>query len=71
MLGPRNFSWISPGGSYLLNDGPLIKFKICNYEAHAIGWGDLGLKLDDRSLRYEVLSEDEWKAKLNEFLEQS
>jgi hypothetical protein len=52
-----------------LNDGPLIKFKICNHEAHAIGWGDLGLKLDDRSLRYEVLSENEWEAKLNEFLE--
>jgi type III restriction enzyme len=44
-------------------------FKICNHEAHAIGWGELGLKLDDRSLRYEVLSEGEWEAKLNEFLE--
>jgi type III restriction enzyme len=45
-------------------------FKICKQEAHAIGWGDLGLKLDDRALRYEVLSEEEWESKLNEILEE-
>jgi len=29
---------------------------------------ELGLKMKDKDLRFEVLSEDEWEAKLNEIL---
>jgi type III restriction enzyme len=43
-------------------------FNICTKEAKSISWGELGLKLKDNALKFEVLAEDEWEAKLNELL---
>jgi hypothetical protein len=31
------------------------------------GWGELGFKLE-RKLKFEVLAEDEWQARLNEMI---
>ncbi len=42
-------------------------FSICADQAKKIKWGELGFKLD-RKLRFEVLAEDEWQARLNEML---
>jgi len=38
-------------------------------EAKARSWNELGLKMKDKVLRFEVLAEDEWEAKLNEMLQ--
>jgi hypothetical protein len=43
-------------------------FNICTRQAKSRNWNDLGLKMKDKVLRFEVLSEDEWEAKLNEIL---
>lgn len=43
-------------------------FDICTRQAKSQNWTDLGLKMKDKVLRFEVLSEDEWEAKLNEML---
>ena len=32
-------------------------------------WTELGLIMKDKVLRFEVLAEDEWQAKLNEMLQ--
>ena len=46
-------------------------FEICTKEAETISWGELGLKSKDRALKFEVLAEDEWEAKLNDILSSS
>ena len=46
-------------------------FDVCTKEAESISWGELGLKLKDRTLKFEVLAEDEWEAKLNDMLSDS
>ena len=43
-------------------------FNICTREARSRNWGELGREMKDKVLRFEVLSEDEWEAKLNEIL---
>ncbi len=43
-------------------------FNICTREARSRTWGELGREMKDKVLRFEVLSEDEWEAKLNEVL---
>jgi type III restriction enzyme len=43
-------------------------FNICTREAKSRNWSDLGLGMKDKVLRFEVLSEGEWEAKLNEIL---
>jgi len=43
-------------------------FDICAHEAKAIKWGNLGLPMTANALRFEVLAEAEWKAKLNAML---
>ena len=44
-------------------------FSICNREAKSRSWTELGLIMKDKILRFEVLAEDEWQAKLNEMLQ--
>jgi type III restriction enzyme len=44
-------------------------FSICTKEAKSRSWSDLGLVFKDRILRFDVLAEDEWEAKLNEMLQ--
>jgi type III restriction enzyme len=46
-------------------------FNICTREARSRNWGELGPEMKDKVLRFEVLSEDEWEAKLNEILADS
>ncbi len=46
-------------------------FDICTQQAQARKWSELGVKMKDRVLRFEVLAEDEWQAKLNQFLAKS
>lgn len=43
-------------------------FDICTKQAQTSNWTDLGLKMKDKSLRFEVLAEDEWEARLNEII---
>ena len=42
-------------------------FSICAEQAKKIKWGELGLNLE-KQLRFEVLAEDEWQARLNEMI---
>lgn len=44
-------------------------FDICIKQAEARNWGELGSQMKDKVLRFEVLAEDEWEAKLNEILQ--
>jgi type III restriction enzyme len=44
-------------------------FSLCTKEAKARSWSELGLAVKDKVLRFEVLAEDEWEAKLNEMLQ--
>ncbi|MBN2568755.1 MAG: DEAD/DEAH box helicase family protein [Deltaproteobacteria bacterium] len=43
-------------------------FSICTKEAESRSWKELGTIMKDKVLRFEVLAEDEWQAKLNEML---
>lgn len=43
-------------------------FDICTQQARSRNWTELGLEMKDKVLRFEVLAEDEWEAKLNEVL---
>ena len=43
-------------------------FDICTRQAKSRNWCELGLEMKDKVLRFEVLAEDEWEAKLNEVL---
>jgi hypothetical protein len=43
-------------------------FGICTRQAESRNWNELGLQMKDKVLRFEVLSEDEWEAKLNEIM---
>jgi type III restriction enzyme len=43
-------------------------FDICSRQAKSRNWTELGLEMKDKVLRFEVLPEDEWEAKLNEIL---
>jgi len=45
-------------------------FDICTRQAKSRNWTELGLVMKDKVLRFEVLAEDEWEAKLNEVLTQ-
>ncbi|MGD9578251.1 MAG: restriction endonuclease subunit R, partial [Syntrophorhabdus sp.] len=46
-------------------------FNICTKQAKSRNWTELGLEMKDKILRFEVLAEDEWEAKLNEMLSDS
>jgi len=43
-------------------------FSICTKEAKSRSWTELSLIMKEKVLRFEVLAEDEWQAKLNEML---
>jgi len=43
-------------------------FSLCTKEAKSRSWSDIGLVMKDKVLRFEVLAEDEWEAKLNKIL---
>ncbi len=43
-------------------------FDICTRQARSRNWDELGLEMKGKVLRFEVLSEDEWEAKLNKML---
>jgi type III restriction enzyme len=43
-------------------------FDICTRQANSRNWNDLGLEMKDKVLRFEVLAENEWEAKLNDIL---
>lgn len=43
-------------------------FDICTKQAQTSNWTDLGLKMKDKSLHFEILAEDEWEARLNEIV---
>jgi hypothetical protein len=43
-------------------------FNICTKQAKSRNWTELGLEMKDKVLRFEVLAEDEWEAKLNQLL---
>ena len=43
-------------------------FNICTREAKSRNWDEFGINMKGKVLRFEVLSEDEWEAKLNEIL---
>ena len=45
-------------------------FDICTRHAKSRNWNELGMEMKDKILRFEVLSEDEWQAKLNEILQE-
>jgi type III restriction enzyme len=45
-------------------------FSLCTKEAKARSWTELGLVMKDKVLRFEVLAEDEWEAKLNQMLQE-
>jgi len=44
-------------------------FKICTEQAVSRNIIDLGLEMKDKIIKFEVVAEDEWKAKLNEIIE--
>jgi len=43
-------------------------FDICTRQAKSMSWNELGMGMKDKIMRFEVLAEDEWEAKLNELL---
>ena len=43
-------------------------FNICTRQAKSRHWSELGIAMKGKVLRFEVLSEDEWEAKLNGML---
>lgn len=43
-------------------------FSVCTKEAESRSWAD-GPAMKDKVIRFEVLAEDEWEAKLNEMLQ--
>jgi type III restriction enzyme len=45
-------------------------FRICTERAQSRDWAELSRQMKDKTLRFEVLAEDEWQAKLNELLQQ-
>lgn len=45
-------------------------FDICTQEAQSRNWNELGLEIRDKVLRFEVLAEGEWEAKLNAMLQE-
>ena len=45
-----------------------LMFSLCTREARSRSRTELGLEMKDKVLRFEVLAEDEWQAKLNEML---
>jgi type III restriction enzyme len=45
-------------------------FNICTEQAVSRNINDLGLEMRDKIIRFEVVAEDEWKAKLNEIIEE-
>jgi type III restriction enzyme len=58
-------------GIHLKNEDTAYKqemFKICSKHAQPVAVRDLDLALAVKSVRYEVVFEDEWKRKLNELL---
>ena len=44
-------------------------FSLCTMEAKSRSRTELGLEMKNKVLRFEVLPEDEWQAKLNEMLQ--
>jgi type III restriction enzyme len=44
-------------------------FDICTKQAKSRTWSELWLEMKDKNLRFKVLSEDEWEAKLNGILQ--
>jgi sulfur relay (sulfurtransferase) DsrF/TusC family protein len=44
-------------------------FDICTRQAESRSWTELGLRMKDKVLRFEVMDEDEWQARLNEMME--
>ncbi|MFX0195466.1 MAG: DEAD/DEAH box helicase [Candidatus Hodarchaeota archaeon] len=44
-------------------------FSICTKEAESKSWKELDLAMRNKVLRFEVLAEDEWEAKLNQMLQ--
>ncbi len=46
-------------------------FDICTKQAESRDWNELGLEMRDKILKFEVLAEDEWQAKLNVMLSDS
>ena len=43
-------------------------FSVCTKEAESRSWADIGPAMKDKVIRFGVLAEDEWEAKLNEML---
>ena len=43
-------------------------FDICTRQAKSRNWTELGFEMKGKVLRFEVLAEDKWEAKLNEML---
>ena len=44
-------------------------FSLCTKEAKSKSWTEFGPAMKDKVIRFEVLAEDEWQAKLNEMLQ--
>lgn len=43
-------------------------FDICTKQAQSSNWTDLGLKMKNKGMHFEVLAEDEWEARLNDMV---
>lgn len=43
-------------------------FRLCNELASEISWNELGLELAEKELRFELVPQDVWQAKLNELI---
>ena len=52
-----------------LTDYKRKMFSLCTRKAKERSWTELGLVMKGKVLRFEVLAEDEWEAKLNEMLQ--
>ena len=46
-------------------------FDICTKKAKSRNWTELGIEMKDRIIRFEVLMQDEWEAKLNKIFAES
>lgn len=58
-------------GVHLKNEDTAYKqelFDLCNEQAKRMSWTELGLDLPEKQLRFEVVFEDEWRAKLNQLM---
>ena len=59
----------NPGSHNTVSNYKRKIFSICTKEAKSKSWTEFGPAMKNKVIRFEILAEDEWQAKLNEMLQ--